>query len=256
MKTCIFCDSPAGSREHVWPEWIRKRIRQGTVRGFIGRNKDLKFDGPWQTRTVCRSCNNGWMHKLEDESIPIMEPMLLDKSRFLDAREQWVVSRWALKTAMVVDSTTVAPDRPIFYSVDQRRALKDAKEIPNRSFVWLGRDLSSGFAAASTGLSYEVAPSHDLQRIVERATGQVSTFLVGSLAIQVVTVSLPAKYSDGAIRLRPTKGPWDELLVPIWPPKRNVYWPPILAFMDAIPELRHNNILRTRWNVGAERKVL
>jgi hypothetical protein len=195
------------------------------------------------------------MHRLENESIPIMEPMLLDKSRFLDAKGQWIISRWALKTAMVLDSTIVSPQRPQFYSSSECSALKNSGEIPDRSFAWIGRDLDSGYAAAATRLTFRVPNSLSADCFIERAPGHVSTFLVGSLAIQVVTVRFPGKYRDGAITLNPTEGPWDHLLVTTWPPRRKIYWPPALAFRDDIPGLAHNTILTTRWNVGIERKI-
>jgi hypothetical protein len=257
MKTCLFCDDAAGSREHLFPEWILKRVPRALIRGDVGHHKDKTFGYAFKVKSVCRGCNNGWMHRLEDEAIPIMGPMLNEQPSFLDAASHWTIAAWALKTSMVLDSTTIAKHRPLFYSRIERIALKESRRIPSRTFVWLGHSLDLGLAAYSTATHFTIFnalnPCHPYT-LKESPLGQVSTILVRHLAIQVMTVHAPAEYSDGAIDIRPPEGPWNHLLVSVWPPSGLRYWPPALAFHDSIPLLDFDT-LTSRWKMGNERVV-
>ncbi|HEX8812933.1 MAG TPA: hypothetical protein VF742_13160, partial [Terracidiphilus sp.] len=42
------------------------KVNPRTITGHIGHNRNLKFQREWQVRTVCRSCNEGWMSGMED----------------------------------------------------------------------------------------------------------------------------------------------------------------------------------------------
>jgi hypothetical protein len=254
MKICLFCDNAAGSREHLFPEWILKRVPRALIRGDVGHHKDKTFGYEFTAKSVCEACNTGWMHKLEDETIPIMGPLLSEQPSFLDVANQWTIAAWALKTAMVLDSTTIAKHRPLFYSRVERIALRESRRIPSRTFVWLGRSLDLGLAAYSTATHFTIFSLRRPYSLKESPLGQVSTILVRNLAIQVMTVHAPAEYSDGAIDIRPPEGPWDQLLVSIWPPSRMRYWPPTLAFHASIPLLDFDT-LTNRWKMGDERVV-
>jgi hypothetical protein len=254
MKIRLFCDNAAGSREHLFPEWILKRVPRALIRGDVGHHKDKTFGYEFTVKSVCSSCNTGWMHRLEDETIPMMAPMLSERPSFLDVVSQRTIAAWTLKTAMVLDSATIAKHRPLFYSRAERIALRESLRIPSRTFVWLGRSLELGLAAYSTGTYFTLLnPCHPYS-LKESPLGQVSTILVRNLAIQVMTVHAPAEYSDGAIDIRTPEGPWDHLLVSIWPPSRQRYWPPALAFHDTIPLLDFDT-LTNRWKMGNERVV-
>ena len=196
------------------------------------------------------------MSDLETANIPIMEPMVLDNSRFLDAAEQWAVARWALKTAMLLDSATVAPERPMFYSREECVSLRQSQTIPRGTLVWLGRSLDTGFVAQSSGVWFSMsAPgSKPINTSEELILGHVTTILIGHLALQVFTMRVPAEHGYGTISVNAGEGPWDELLTGIWPPCRNAYWPPLLAFTEGIPRL-HLDRLRSRWRYGTERKI-
>jgi hypothetical protein len=66
--------------------------------------------------------------------------------------------------------------------------------------------------------------------------GHVTVFALGQFAVQVFAERRTAEY-DGPLAVRP--GPWERLLIEIWPPDtRSVdkaylpIWPPPLAFAD------------------------
>jgi hypothetical protein len=63
-------------------------------------------------RTVCGVCKNGWMSDLEARCIPVIGNLMEDISLLLDTSQQTLLSTWALKTAMVLDSTNTRERNP------------------------------------------------------------------------------------------------------------------------------------------------
>ncbi len=246
MRYCIFCDNPAKTREHLWPEWILKKVRPGNIVGYIGHNRNLMFNAEWKVRTVCKSCNEGWMSALEVANTSLIGPPIDDISITLNEPQQWAIAAWSVKTAMVMDSTTVSA-RPLFYTQTERDELKSSSLTPRGTAVWLGRFLGRMcIGAASLDTTYKFPPRDDL------CPGRITTLLLGSLVIQVMTVHIPPEYGDGRIRIDPAPGPWDHLLVTTWPTMgRNIYWPPVLAF-DESDTLTDVSTLFSRWDLGTD----
>lgn len=86
---CLFCENPAGNREHLWPKWIHERKNFGPIRHKIGNRPEKIVGDPEQTiKTVCSVCNNGWMSQLEDENKPIIASMFSDLTIPLDEGQQ------------------------------------------------------------------------------------------------------------------------------------------------------------------------
>ncbi len=52
---------------------------------------------------LCATCNNGWMSMLENEAKPILESILDEKLKDIDAASQSTLACWAVKTAMVLE---------------------------------------------------------------------------------------------------------------------------------------------------------
>jgi len=88
MRTCIFCGERAGSREHLWPKWILDMVRPRRIGGFIGLSTALEFEREFIVRSVCSACNSGWMSDLETANMPVMGPMIDDKSIALYENER------------------------------------------------------------------------------------------------------------------------------------------------------------------------
>jgi len=174
-----------------------------------------------------------------------MGPLIDDQPMFLDRPQQTSIARWAVKTAMVMDSITIDPGRPLFFTDAERQLMRDSQTLPVRTLVWLGRYLRIGLTVAS-GMCYYAPPGG------ARYPAFLATFVLGSLAIQILTFRAPADYRDRTISLTPAKGAWNELLCTIWPSPMRLYWPPILAFDDKMIPIRS---LHARWELGTERKI-
>ena len=109
MRTCMFCQEQASSKEDIWPQWLTKQFPLSDTSCMEAERGGQKL-GTWKNkspkllpaRCVCGSCNSGWMSKLEVEMKPIVESILDKQLRVLDASSQAVISVWAIKTAMAL----------------------------------------------------------------------------------------------------------------------------------------------------------
>ena len=64
-QACLFCNNPAGSKEHLWAAWIHKRKDFGPLKVTIGGSpQEIRNDPEQKIDTVCADCNNGWMSAL------------------------------------------------------------------------------------------------------------------------------------------------------------------------------------------------
>lgn len=113
-SACIFCgdDSSTLSAEHVFPDWMTgfysDRVA-GPLRGTIefghSSGENRSFRGiPFQqkVKTVCRSCNNGWMSELENDMQPYLSKMLVGQTTRLRSNAQRNLAFWCAKTAFVM----------------------------------------------------------------------------------------------------------------------------------------------------------
>jgi hypothetical protein len=104
QRSCIFCDNPATTLEHVWPRWIltllpeRRPTRQKLMDG-----PKVTFKGDFKIKCACATCNNGWMSELEHESQFVVKLLVQGISIILEPKYQELLSRWVIKTAMVME---------------------------------------------------------------------------------------------------------------------------------------------------------
>src|SRR4051812_25295706 len=112
-RTCIFCGETPVTREHLWPDWLRRLVDvpvpfrhhlEQEVDGVEVRDERFEAIPYDQTvRVVCAGCNNGWMSRAESDAKPILEPLLEFRGRQLHRREQRILASWALLRACCFD---------------------------------------------------------------------------------------------------------------------------------------------------------
>lgn len=244
QSQCLFCSRQAGSREHLWAAWIHERMpRREPIRiSFAERPVTISNNPEITVKTVCRTCNNGWMSSLEAECIPLIGSLMQDVAAPLDPSQQSLLSRWALKTAMVLDSTNTRA-RSLFYQRSECENLRLNSTIPDRTRVWIGRSSLNSLHADGTDV---VIQAPDGTKI---GLGNATTLIVGHLALQVFAVHPKPEYKNNPMNVAPRPGPWDDLLVQIWPAKtRSVSWPPPQTFTDR--GSRQIGHLLYRWRMG------
>ena len=247
MRQCVFCENKANSREHIIPGWILNQLGdgKGPFHLTLGKKPTVPLATPERkAKVVCSTCNQGWMHKLEDTVKPIISPPLHDISLRLDIAQQHTAAKWAVKTAIIHNAAVRdSPNCLSRTACEQLRA-----HIPRGTAVWLGRFSHPG-AIASTGLDVWLG----IGNVPEAVHVHITTVVVGHLAIQVNLSSVRPEYRDASIPLYPKPGPWDKILVPIWPASENIVWPPPLTFRrDDLGGLSIGRLF-DRWRTGDPR---
>jgi hypothetical protein len=224
MTTCLFCENPANSKEHLWPQWILKQVQtRESVRRTIGSAQPVvTANREVEVRSVCVNCNTGWMSALEVESKPLLGSMVDDIILNLDVSLQTSAALWATKTAMVVDSVK---RRGRFYLKSECESLRTKRDIPPGTKIWMGRYFGRSLNASGTDITF------DANQVAKIIDGSVITILIGHLIFQVLTLHARPEFSGQSVTVSPNAGRWDELLAPIWPISSNsVSCPPRLSF--------------------------
>jgi hypothetical protein len=246
---CIFCDNNSGSREHLWPAWIHNRHDFGPIK-MIRKGQEVVVipDPELKVKTVCGTCNNGWMSDLESDNIPVIGVMLEDNPTDLNEDQQKLVAAWAVKTAMMSDSMKGrnAPNK--FYTRAECVAMREKREIPKDTLIWIGR--ADGMHLADVGNDFTLNDTNGDRLVTNIAT----TIAVGHFIVQVVTVH----HNQAGKRLSdiPCKiGNWADKLIQIWPIQQPVvHWPPQGTFTNGGPE--GIAYLMDRWRIGEETDII
>lgn len=109
---CIFCDFPADSTEHAWPDWLTKKVTGGR-RGWqveivnLGSplitveqvNREIAV----KVTCVCSRCNRGWMKRLEDRVSVFGKAMMDGRPSVLTLLQARLLARWGAKTAITLE---------------------------------------------------------------------------------------------------------------------------------------------------------
>jgi len=230
MRTCLFCDSTALTREHIWPDWIVKLLpnEKGFRAGRDAHTYPLGQSVPdsayqwWkkssleqQVRAVCGDCNNGWMSKIEQRTVPILTPLLNGVyPNIILKREQRILAVWACLRAFVFERSL----REELSSTSERRAFSFANResiiAPPETVVWLG-----AFAAGRT-----VAVRARFESFINDGRRmRAFTCQIGQVGFQVLHCNGPAaEFAEQAQAI--TSAHLSRHLFEIWPNrfKRNV----------------------------------
>lgn len=175
-RKCLFCDSPANSREHVIPQWLSKRMNRRDYKFRAGRYSEQTgaFALPettaltFKTRQVCNDCNNGWMSQLEtwfQRHLGFLVepdwPLLGEDMVYALREEPEPLMRWMIKTAIVFDRAL--PNRQIGAIPEALHAMAKDRVIGDDFHLLvgyimepaLGVFLSKGFPVWNGGSLYQ-----------------------------------------------------------------------------------------------------
>ena len=225
MRKCLFCPSRADSREHVWPEWLRKftvGARRGTISAIRGpEDTERTWQGnPLKARYVCTSCNIGWMSDLEGAARPSLSRMIRGERVGLTQLQASVVAAWTMKTAMVFDALRLNNAR--YFTDSDCGYVRSHVLPPARVFVWT--------ACIRTPLHLYAEARKLTTRLPDKGLvldGSATTLGFGHLILQALAVR-PRGESDRAAHsfnhndFRNTR----RNLVEIWPGRLPPLWPP------------------------------
>lgn len=138
-RLCIFCGQQGVTKEHVWPLWLRSIfadcgsthiIHSERVSG--NRNYHSKLLST-TVRTVCASCNNEWLSRLEQNSMPLLCDMIRGTGRKLDTADQELLSLWCVKTGLILESIS----SPSKISPEHGSLIFSRRRPVDYSHIWL-----------------------------------------------------------------------------------------------------------------------
>ena len=109
LPSCIFCDRPSGTIEYAWPEWLCRALTdQMAMAANVGVSDPdilarVRREVDQTVRSVCDTCSQGWMQRLEDNVSPFLQSMIVGEVTPLPPVRRRVLARWAAKTAVVME---------------------------------------------------------------------------------------------------------------------------------------------------------
>ena len=188
-----------------------------TIFEQVGREID-------QTSTsVCKTCNSGWIQRLEVNVSPFLKPMILGEPTPLPSARRKLLARWAAKTAVVMEGT-----------------FPEAVRTPRAAAEYLR--LTGVHAGTQVLVGHYEGDAQILNRarvLFRKTSGEdhyrsFTTLIIGKLAVQV----LADPWSDGVPDV-PEKV--QRRFIPLVSANaRKVDWPPELTIGDAFfDNVRH-----------------
>jgi hypothetical protein len=249
-KQCLFCDNKANSKEHLWSDWILQRLGTQPTRIKMGKAPATTMDhSVVEVRCVCNiQCNGGWMSALESENIPVIGRLMENTAVPLDAPQETSLALWAVMKAMVLDAVN-AKKRGHFFTRNECEALRLHRRIPDKTVVQIGAFERKGYLATGTIVWF------DFPNAPKAAKASITTFVIGYLVIQAVTVHHEPEHENALVEgVSIRDGEWDKLLIRIWPAgTRATTWPPQATFSNSGPS--SIAALQDRWKMGKDATI-
>jgi hypothetical protein len=176
---------------------------------------------------ICQRCNNGWLSDLETQLSAVLKPMVQGVPTRLSQRHQALVTRWALKTAALMDHS--ASRRFQLLPHDLFPALLEGhttKRPPPLTEAHIGYLPDAHFTVELTVTSSRDVPLDPLSPDVARQywIGDYIAFRI-VLSVGKVFIEVTGTNVDAPVRL-PRPPAFKDALLPIWPSTDAVEWPP------------------------------
>jgi hypothetical protein len=173
------------------------------------------------------------MSELEQETIPLLEPMLHGQTRILDRDRQAVLARWAVKTVTMLEFLD-PHERAI--QEDDARWLYEHREPPPRTIIWIASYRGNAYNAfyrhdvmqpgqAAERTDRTRRPSRKQAQPIPPPVSYGTNFGVRHVAFQVFGTTQP-NHRFGHIGL--AAAAFEQL----WPIRRVFTWPPAQALND------------------------
>lgn len=230
-RACVVCGGSPTTREHVWPDWLRRRV---DIRQAVAHDRTLKREGqeivhssfplpPFAlaVRAVCAHCNNGWMAGLEDETQRLLDGPLSGRGRALHRDGQATLATWAVKTALMFEQANPRDARAV---PDQHyRMLYRERRPPRGISVWM-----AAYTAGHPGVYHHsglaLTPRADMPEPDGCNVWSV-TFTLGPVAFQLFGTTLEELFE--------METTWPPGVHQLWPYGDSFTWTSAPAFDDA-----------------------
>jgi hypothetical protein len=253
-RACIFyrpdCDSKL-TKEDVWPTWMKRYVPRnqtsyssGFTQVFPTHKTETrkKVGGDPRSRRVkfvCQKCNNGWMSRFQEQTKPILLPLITGQKIVLSQKAQQIIAGWCAMSVMTADF--FYPQRQVIPQSERDWLRAHGTPPPDTWKIWItryqrdkwpnyfARNLLpvTGFPLAS---GEEYVPEFAADG-TPRPNTQTTTFVVGELyvhAFSSVCPDLITKFGIGA--------PLSERICQIWPVREHFIAWPIEPISDRIAD--------------------
>lgn len=218
---CIFCGGTPVTREHLWPDWLRREA--AITQPFDHRiehevdgveTRDVQFSTPpfrQVVQAVCGGCNSGWMSTIEENAKPILQDLVYARGRTLDREDQRTLATWAFLKACLFDElhpgeqVVPAEHRQRFFTYRQPPVTGVANWLGTYEALEVGHYAHQGLKVGNSELPEPEEP-----------TIYIVTITVGALIIQVAGSLLPELAFDDL------ELPAELHVAKIWPPSKDI----------------------------------
>jgi hypothetical protein len=199
QRFCIFCGKPGLTREHVWADWLKRFIPKTAANysRFVAtahpthtefKRKMVSGDLRSQRlKVVCKSCNNGWMSRLQERTKSLLLPFLNGEVTVMDVHQQEILAAWIAMFVMVAeyfDPYKVATPQ------SERDYLMENQKTPPNWKIWFGDlDEKSHWPSLLAHFAVPISSSEHVPEVMDngfpRPNTQTMTFRVGRLYVHV-----------------------------------------------------------------------
>lgn len=211
-QPCIFCPRKDLTQEHIFGKWTASVMpktyashNDAVTHGQVFPDGH-RVSGPVQTltregdpisrrhRVVCKGCNTGWMSRLQDQSKPILRPLITGDDVILDASQQATLANWITMVTMTAEyltrSTAMIPR-------EEREVFRWKHAAPNNWTILIGRcreeEFTTRYAKHSMHYPWDsgplllgVRPLHNIQ---------TTTIVIGHFLCFAFSTYFPADVS-------------------------------------------------------------
>jgi hypothetical protein len=225
LPKCIFCENQSGSEEHLWSAWMHRLINFGPIRVQEADNPDVIEINPEKTiNTICQHCNNVHFSQLEQSISRFLGPIIQGTPTDIDPGRMGLLIKWAVKTAMLMDSIKQRHGDPKFYNRFTCTEFRKTERTPSKTRIWIGASDKPQLHASLNDFSIFGGDGK-----TKVGTGTAVTVIVGQFVLQVVTEDIfPQFIADKIPPVQPSIPIDPSYLIEIYPnkPKKKIKWPP------------------------------
>jgi len=228
-RCCVFCGSPADSKEHVFAKRLCKRagaVKYPVIAGLsiegqenITRNEH-QIESV-QVRHVCTTCNNTWMNDLEEWfelrlgfliepqwpqlALPMIEALKSERNK---------LAQWLIKTAVMFSLASLQGEHPVEFSPTVTKKIKDGI-LPKDCWIDLAfsKSVSSAVGGMITRCFYVKNGAQPIQsQVIKNGDGfkfivQFNHLLLRIAQVPSANVTYQSQHGEIPVRLYPTPFP-------------------------------------------------
>lgn len=208
---CIYCGKTNPmSKEHIIANWVGNVIEVPYKSSILLHERFARNDTLFQKekperhstiinkklRRVCIKCNTGWMRGLQDDTKPVVGPLIRGDWHEIDRKKTAIISAWAAMTVMNIDYSFYDPPG---VSDSERRFLMENRRPPGNWRIYMGRrtgEQSVGILHSSVYVGPKDKSSGTLDTNLRNS--QITTVVLGQYVFHALSLP-PEVFGDNTL---------------------------------------------------------